>query len=195
MILSYLLLAHLLGDFVLQPSKLVVWKRESKVGTLVHASIHFLLSLLLLSPFIVQGYYELIIVAFVVSFLHFWIDEAKIGYDLKHDKKVAPFLLDQLLHILVILSTFLVLRDLSYDLPQGGFYQAYQDMHILTFFASLIMVSRVFDIYYFQKYREKNNKANLKINTNKMLSRIIILCFIYSIFMLISFYARYSDAL
>lgn len=195
MILSYLFLAHLLGDFLLQPSKLVLWKMKSKAGTLVHASVHFLLNLLLLLPFIIQGYYELILISFMISFIHFWIDEAKISYDLKHDKKVTPFLIDQLLHISIILLSFLLVQDVNFVLPTSSFYSVYQDSKIVLFFSFLILVSRAFDIYYFQKYREKNKKANLQIDTNKMLSRIIILCLLYSIFMLISFYARYSGVL
>lgn len=194
MILGYLLLAHLLGDFILQPKKLVVWKMKRFQGVLVHASIHFLITLLILAPMIFNGYYWLIGVAFIISFLHFWIDEAKISYDLKHDHKVIPFLIDQLMHLLTILLVYFFISKIAIELPATGFYSVYQDIKIIMFLSFLILVSSTVDIYYFQKLREKNKKAELKINFSKMFTRIIVLCLLYGLFMLLSFYARDNGA-
>ncbi len=106
MILSYFILAHLLGDFVFQPTRLVLWKIKSNKGVFVHAFIHFVINLLILMPIIINGYFWLIYIIFGISFLHFWIDKEKINYDLKHDKKVRPFIIDQLLHLLTILLAY-----------------------------------------------------------------------------------------
>ncbi|MBI5754436.1 DUF3307 domain-containing protein, partial [Candidatus Peregrinibacteria bacterium] len=110
MILGYLIFAHLLGDFIFQPNRLVLWKIKSKCGILTHVIVHFILNLLILSPFIWNGHYWVIAAAFLICFAHFWIDEIKISYDLKHDKKVIPFLIDQLMHLLTILLVYFFIQ-------------------------------------------------------------------------------------
>jgi hypothetical protein len=110
MILLYLILSHLIGDFVLQPNKLVHWKIKSKKGAFVHVLIHFIVNLLIFLPFLIKGYLWLIVVFFFMSFIHFWIDEVKIKYDLKYDKKVKAFILDQFLHLLIVFIAYIAIR-------------------------------------------------------------------------------------
>ena len=83
MILAYLILAHLLGDFIFQPTKLVKWKMKSKKGLFVHSLVHFVVTSVILIPFLINGYLWLLIVAFAIAFLHFFIDAAKVKYGLK----------------------------------------------------------------------------------------------------------------
>lgn len=190
MLLGYLILAHLLADFIFQPTKLVLWKIESKKGVFVHVMIHFLTTTLILSPFIVNGHYWLIAIAFVIAFFHFWIDQTKISYDLKHDNKVVPFIVDQLLHLLTILLCYFFTQDKILAVPETAFYGIYSNIQIIGFLVSVIFVSNVIEIYYFQKKREKNKNAKLKINPDKVLTRIITLALIYILFISLSFYAR-----
>lgn len=190
MLLGYLILAHLLGDFVFQPNKLVSWKIKSKWGILVHVLVHFVLNLIILAPFLVNGYYWLILVAFLLCFAHFWIDHIKISYDLKHDKKVAPFLLDQLMHLVAILSAFYLTRNINLTLPDAQFYEIYGNIHLMILVNFLILSSAVIEIYRFQTEREKKEKAILKIHTSEMLIRIFAILLIFAVLMVLSFYAR-----
>ena len=137
MILGYLILAHLLADFVLQPSKLVLWKIRSKYGVFVHVLVHFVINIIVLLPFILNGYYWPIVAAFVICFAHFWIDQAKISYDLSHDKKVMAFLTDQLIHLLTIMLVYFFVQNLALSLPVSGFYSIYSDIRIVIFFSFL----------------------------------------------------------
>ncbi|PIR55268.1 hypothetical protein COU74_02605 [Candidatus Peregrinibacteria bacterium CG10_big_fil_rev_8_21_14_0_10_36_19] len=189
MILAYLVLAHLLGDFVFQPSKLVQWKMESKMGTLVHASIHLLVGFLILSPFIFKGYYSLILVLLFVNVIHFFIDEGKINYDLKHDEKVKPFLLDQLVHFVVILIGFLFVSDIRFILPNTFFHRLFTDIRMINFVSFVVFVTSVVEIYNFQIAREKNKKTKIVFKRKDMEKRAIIFTIIYFAFMLISIFA------
>lgn len=190
MILSYFILAHLLGDFVFQPGSLVLWKARSKKGVFAHSLIHLAINFLVLLPFLINGYLWLIPAAAIISFVHFWLDLAKINYNLSHDQKVLPFVVDQLLHLLTILLVYFFISEIPLTLPEGTFYVVYSDIRIIIFLSFLILVSSVIEIFYYEKQRENNKNAKLKINTGKMQSRIIVLTLIYALFMLLSFYAR-----
>lgn len=188
MILSYLLLAHLLADFVFQPASLVQWKMKSKLGTLVHVLIHFVTNIIVLMPFILGGYSWLIGVSAGICFIHFWIDEAKINYDLRHDKKVKPFIIDQMLHLLTILLATFLLWDIHFKLPtENLFYQLYGNISVIIFLAFIVVVSTVIEVYKLQKIREKHKNAELRLSAEHMLTRIIVFTITYCFFMLISF--------
>lgn len=190
MILSYLILAHLLGDFVFQPGKLVIWKIKSKFGILTHVLIHFTLNLIILSPFIINGHYWLILTAFLLCFAHFWIDRIKINYDIKHDKKTVSFLIDQLIHLLAILLVFFFTQNIPLILPDSQFYKLYGDIRLIILATFLILSSAVIEIYRFQLEREKKENAILKVHPREMLIRAVIVILIYGLFMILSFYAR-----
>lgn len=190
MILSYFILAHLLGDFVFQPGSLVLWKAKSKKGVFAHSMIHFGINLLVLLPFLINGYLWLIPAAAIISFVHFCLDQLKINYNLTHDQKVLPFVVDQLLHLLTILLVYFFISEIPLTLPESTFYLVYSDIRIIIFLSFIIFVSSVIEIFHYEKQREKNKDAKLKINSRKMQTRIIVLTLIYALFMILSFYAR-----
>lgn len=98
MIFSSLILAHLLGDFIFQPTQWVKDKEQKKEGSIylyLHVLIHFLLALLLLWDL------QLWWMAAIVAITHFLIDWAKLRLQTFKTKR-AWFFIDQLLHILVI---------------------------------------------------------------------------------------------
>jgi hypothetical protein len=190
MILGYLVLAHLLADFIFQPSKLVIWKIRSKYGVLVHVLVHFVMNLIVLSPFIANGYYWPIGASFMVCFAHFWIDQAKINYDLKHDKKVLAFLIDQLMHLLVMMIVYFFVQNLSLSLPAGDFYSIYSDIRVIIFFSFLILCSSAVEIYHFQKVRERKHDATLRLHPRNIALRIFVFTLVYILFMVLSYFAR-----
>ncbi|MRX46503.1 DUF3307 domain-containing protein [Pedobacter puniceum] len=98
-LLLQLLLAHLIGDFVLQPNKWVEHKKSFKIKSkylYFHAAIHLML-LLLITAFKTQ--YLLGIMAIVIS--HLVIDILKIYLE-KPKYSKAYFFTDQFLHFLVL---------------------------------------------------------------------------------------------
>lgn len=103
-----LLLAHILGDFVFQPTKWVKDKEKKKLKSLklyIHIFVHaILLSGIFL--FNVKNYWKIFLLILVS---HFVIDVAKLYFQ-KEKTKTSWFFIDQLLHLIFILiaSSFFV---------------------------------------------------------------------------------------
>ncbi|MGO4918979.1 DUF3307 domain-containing protein [Maribacter spongiicola] len=96
-----LVLAHLIGDFVLQPTRWVLHKQSNKITSkflYVHVLLHFSLYMLFLWDL------SLWKIALVVTVAHFGIDVLKLYMNTLFKNKSIPFFIDQLLHILVIYS-------------------------------------------------------------------------------------------
>ncbi|WP_245140911.1 DUF3307 domain-containing protein [Chryseobacterium daecheongense] len=100
MIFTKLILAHLLGDFILQPNSWVADKENRKLKSkylYFHVLIHTLLSFIFLWDI------QLWWVALVVGISHYIIDALKLNFQNIKTKK-RWFFIDQLLHVLVILG-------------------------------------------------------------------------------------------
>ncbi|MFC5872614.1 Protein of unknown function [Chryseobacterium arachidis] len=98
MIFTKLILAHLLGDFILQPNSWVAEKESKKLKSkylYLHVLIHTALSFIFLWDL------ELWWVAALVGISHFIIDAAKLSFQTIKNKK-NWFFIDQALHIAVI---------------------------------------------------------------------------------------------
>jgi hypothetical protein len=94
-----LLLAHLLGDFLLQPGKWVIHKSAHKIGSrylYFHVLIHFVLVLLLL------GNYTHWRIALVIALSHYLIDLGKLYSEPSFSNRAVPFFIDQALHLLIL---------------------------------------------------------------------------------------------
>lgn len=195
MLLTYLVLGHLLGDFVFQPTRLVIWKRESKWGVGVHVFVHFVINLLILMPLILLGYYWLIIIPFFLSGCHFFIDQAKINYDLRHDDKVRPFMLDQLLHLLTILIIYFFYAGFKIEIPAGVFFEYYSNVHLINFLSFIVFATTAIEAYRYQIEREKDKNATYKIHLEQMIKRIIVFSGIYLLLMILAYTAGYRNGL
>ena len=104
-ILLQLLLAHILTDFVLQPSRLIRHKRRLKGRSwflYVHAFLAGFLSLLFLQNL------ELWLTAVFIGVTHFLIDLWKLQ---QRKDNLKFFLLDQFLHLLIIGLAWLYIID------------------------------------------------------------------------------------
>lgn len=183
MLFPYLILSHLLGDFVFQTSKMVQWKMKSKLGTATHTFVHFLVFNIVLYPFFSNQLFLLLGISSFVSLTHYLIDERKISYDLNHDKKVLPFLIDQFLHLSVLILIFLVLKDWVLFKTSSYAYEIYTNFVIVIYVILEIFVTKVWDIYRFQKQREKNSKATLIRSRKELSKRLLTLSLLYFIFL------------
>lgn len=98
-----LLLAHLAGDFLLQPDKWVKAKEEKKLRCpqlYLHALLHGVL------PFLLVWKAAFWLAALLIACSHFIIDAAKILLQKTHNRR-QWFLLDQLLHIAVLVTIWI----------------------------------------------------------------------------------------
>jgi len=93
------LLAHLLGDFLFQPTKWVIHKEANKIGSryiYFHILIHFVLVMVLLGDI---TYWK---VALLIALSHFVIDLGKLYSAHWFRNESVPFFIDQALHLIVL---------------------------------------------------------------------------------------------
>lgn len=98
MIFIPLILAHLLGDFILQPNSWVADKEKKKGGSIylyIHVLLHTALALIFLWDI------NLWWIAVLIGVTHFLIDWSKLQFQTAKTKRTW-FFIDQIAHILVI---------------------------------------------------------------------------------------------
>ena len=98
MIFIPLILAHLLGDFLLQPNSWVAAKEKKKLGS-VYLYLHVLIHMALVMIFLWD--INLWWIAVIVGVTHFIIDGIKLLFQTSKTKRTW-FFVDQLLHFAVI---------------------------------------------------------------------------------------------
>ncbi|KMQ68337.1 hypothetical protein ACM39_07390 [Chryseobacterium sp. FH2] len=111
MIFTKLILAHLFGDFILQPNSWVAEKESKKLKSkylYLHVLIHTILSFILLWDL------QLWWIAVLVGITHFMIDAAKLSFQTVNNKK-NWFFIDQLLHILVIGGVSFYFNEFNFE--------------------------------------------------------------------------------
>lgn len=94
-----LLLAHLIGDFLLQPNRWVIHKEANKEKSkyfYAHVLLHFALTMLLVWDL---KFWKL---ALIIMVSHYFIDLAKLYATPFFKLKSIPFFIDQVLHVLVL---------------------------------------------------------------------------------------------
>lgn len=112
-------LAHLVGDFILQWDKLAQWKSKQLRGVLVHGLIITLVTWLFALPF-APGWWQGVL---FIGISHTLIDAFQWRFTLPIPSLVR-FLLDQLLHLLVIFIAldyggFIQLSSIAKDFQAG----------------------------------------------------------------------------
>lgn len=111
MIFVLLILAHLLGDFILQPDSWVVHKEKNKAKSIylyIHVFIHAALTFLFLWNL------ELWWIVLIIGVTHYIIDAAKLIFQKQNSKKLW-FFIDQALHISVILGIVIYLNGINFE--------------------------------------------------------------------------------
>ncbi|WP_027124801.1 DUF3307 domain-containing protein [Gelidibacter mesophilus] len=112
MILIKIILAHLIGDFFLQPYSWVKEKEEKKLKSpklYLHVLIHIVLLFLILWD---VSKWPLIL---IIGISHFIIDALKLTLQKKKTIRIL-FFVDQVLHILVILAVYWIFEANTVDL-------------------------------------------------------------------------------
>src|ERR1017187_6826073 len=112
-VLLKLLMAHLTGDFLLQPEKWVKAKEEKKLGAwqlYFHSLLHGLLALLFMWDINFWRW------ALLIAFVHLIIDSFKILVQ-KNNTRRALFFIDQLLHFISIYAIWLWYEGKYFSFP------------------------------------------------------------------------------
>ena len=125
MLFIKLLLAHLIGDFLLQPNRWVIHKEANKIASkylYLHILLHFVVTMVLLWDF---DYWKL---ALIIAISHYFIDLGKLYSNSLFRNKAIPFFIDQLLHIIVLYAC----AYYGNLIGQTMFLMALIDWHLVT---------------------------------------------------------------
>lgn len=168
-----LVLAHLIGDFLLQPDKWVKEKEKNKIKSrylYYHILIHFLL-LLAVTQFS-------FLLSLIVVFSHFLIDTGKIYLENRKNKKYA-FFIDQFLHFVVIAGV--VYFYYPYTISFSKIYEP-KSLLLLTTLVSLTyptsMILKILLAQWEPKEVNKNSGINNAGKYIGILERLFIFLFI-----------------
>lgn len=99
LVFTKLILAHLIGDFLLQPKLWVLDKEKKKAASkylYAHVVLHFAITMLLLWDF---SYWK---IAVFILISHYFIDLLKLYVTPFFKDATIPFFVDQILHILIL---------------------------------------------------------------------------------------------
>ena len=118
-VLIKLILAHLIGDFLLQPTSWVKAKEKKKLKAYqlyLHAALHGVLIMVLMWDWTFLPW------AGMLMFIHFIIDALKLLLQ-KKDTRTTYFITDQILHILSLLIIFMWYKG-SIEINESVFSEA-----------------------------------------------------------------------
>jgi len=169
-----LLLAHLIGDFLLQPTSWVKDKEKYKHRSIylyLHTLLHFILAWMLVGE-IAFGWFAL---ALAIS--HGFIDFLKLYFQNKKTQRLW-FSVDQILHLFVIIVITLIYNNTTIDFTNFGnqFWITITGLVLLTKPTSLI-IKNIISIW---TPENKTNDDSLQNAGNYIgiLERLFVFCFI-----------------
>lgn len=170
-----LVLAHLVGDFLLQPNTWVKDKKNKKIKSkylYYHVGLHFLL--LLITTQFNSNYFLGIL---FVALSHFGIDWAKLYFEKKKTEKLW-FFADQLLHLLVI--AIVVYCYFPYQIPVSNLYSQ-ENLALITALVLVTYVSAIVLKVLLSKWSDQLIKTDDTNNAGKyigILERLFIFFFV-----------------
>ncbi len=175
-VLIKLLLAHLIGDFFLQPEKWVDEKEEKKIKSpklYIHVAIHVALLFLLLWDI---RLWPLIL---AIGIMHLMIDGIKLVFQTKKTKRVW-FFIDQILHLvsIVVAYMFLVENDLDVEII---FTQQALLLGVCLLFLTQpvsIIMKTIFSKWNISKLTESNESLNDAGKYIGILERLLVFVFV-----------------
>ncbi len=169
-----LLLTHLLGDFILQPTAWVLDKERKKHKSIylyIHSILHGLLAFIFINEIAFLGY------AIALTVTHGGIDYLKLRFQ-KNKTKRNWFLADQILHLIVLLIiTFLYEKTvIDFTLINDSFWILITGILLLTKPTSII-IRNIISIWT-PENKKKNSSLSNAGNYIGILERLFVFCFI-----------------
>jgi len=170
-----LVLAHLVGDFLLQPNAWVKDKKKKKIKSkflFYHIGLHFLLLLLT-----TQFNSDYLLGILFVALSHFGIDCAKLYFEKKKTEKLW-FFTDQLLHLTVI--AIVVYCYFPYQILISNLYSQ-QNLALITALVLVTYVSAIVLKVLLSRWSDQLIKTDDTNNAGKyigILERLFIFFFV-----------------
>ncbi|HPW97696.1 MAG TPA: DUF3307 domain-containing protein [Flavobacterium sp.] len=170
-----LFLAHILGDFILQPSKWVEDKEQKRGKSFylyTHTFLHFLLTIILVAKtdFIVYG--------LILAIFHGGIDYAKLTFQ-KTKTKRNWFLVDQVLHVIsiVIIGSIYLNLKFDYSFLNTNFWVIVTAILLITKPTSII-IKNIISIWTPENKDKKDNSLQNAGNFIGILERLFVFYFV-----------------
>jgi hypothetical protein len=169
-----LLLAHLIGDFILQPTSWVIDKETNKYRSIylyLHTFLHFILA------WVLVGKLEFVWFATCLAVSHGFIDFLKLNFQTSKTKRIW-FSVDQILHFLVIVVITLIYSNNQIDLKFFGnqFWIVFTGFILLTKPTSII-IKNIISIWTPESKTDDDSLQNAG-NYIGILERLFVFCFI-----------------
>ncbi len=181
----YLLLGHLLSDFVFQTDKIIAWKHKNRTGGIFHSAIHFFVYTAIFLPIIWNTSANLTFL--VLALLHFVIDQKKITWEQKTHRYVKAFFIDQGIHVVILgLASFFINRFSFYGEDVASYVTT--NRFVIVYLILAIILSYCVEIVHFQFEREKQPHLRFKPDFWAIFKRLFIFSLGYGIFMILSFH-------
>ncbi len=170
-----LLLAHLLGDFLLQPTSWVLDKESKKHKSIylyIHTAIHGILA------WILVGEMDFGWFAMVLAIMHGYIDFLKLYYQ-KTKTKRNWFVADQVLHLVVIILIISVYKNLTvnFEIFNNEFWIITTGILFQTKPTSIIL-KNIISIWTPENVSENDSSLQNAGNYIGILERLLIFCFL-----------------
>ena len=170
-----LFLAHLLGDFILQPTTWVIDKENNKIKSIylyLHIILHGILAWILIGT-INFGWYAL-----VLAISHGFIDVLKL-YLQKPTTRRDWFMVDQILHIsiIAIIITFYEKLSIDFSFFNTQFWIIITAILFLTKPTSMIL-KNIISIWNPENISEIDKSLDNAGNYIGILERLLIFCFL-----------------
>ncbi len=175
-LLFKLLIAHIIGDFFLQPQK---WVLEKEQKILKSPKLYFHIAIHIILLFIILWDASLWLPIAIIGVSHLIIDVVKLLIQKKKTKRLL-FFIDQLLHVLVILLVYFVFTNSEFNLndllTQDNLLLLFCLM-FLTIPVSIIMKT-IFSKWNISKLTEGNESLKDAGKYIGILERILVFIFI-----------------
>ncbi len=187
MVILEIVLAHLLGDFVFQSNDLILKKYKTWRGTLEHVCIIATFTALFLFPY--WQHNETWMVVGIIFATHFVQDVLKVEYDARYNQKkksTAPFFLDQILHLSLIVYLSTYFNNLEPLTLPNWVEELYFSKYLVTFWIGLVLFSYTFDITRYQ-FKRKHSKKGLQYHPDfpGIVKRLLLFSIAYVLFLLL----------
>lgn len=173
-----LLLAHLIGDFILQPNAWVADKEKKKNRSIylyIHSALHGILAFVLVNETAFSGY------ALLLAVLHGLIDFLKLQFQQKQTQR-NWFIVDQLLHLLVLIAiTFVYHKQMpDFSFADNQFWILLTALVLLTKPTSII-IKTIISIWTPENKLDKTDDSLQNAgNYIGMLERLFVFYFVIS---------------
>lgn len=175
LLFTKLLLAHLIGDFILQPNKWVLdkeKKKEKSIYLYLHTALHLGLMLIFVAKV------DFIIYGIILAVSHGIIDYIKLKSQKKKTKRIW-FSVDQMLHLVMIFIVVLVYNNISIDFQNidNKIWIFITGVVLLTKPTSII-IKNIISIWTPESKNKEDNSLQSAGNYIGILERLFVFCFI-----------------